>query len=80
MAAGDFLAASYVANRIATFQISYLCVGTHVISAQYYGDGRNQASKTSGSINVVITGTAPVFVQGATSTLTHNIPVTVTIQ
>jgi Big-like domain-containing protein len=74
------LAASIVSNGIATFQISYLSVGTHVISAQYYGDGRNQASKTNGSINVVITGTAPVFVQGTTSILTHNIPINVTIQ
>ena len=74
------LASAFVINGAATIHISYFQVGTHVISAQYSGDSDNQPSKTGGSINLAITGLAPVFVQGATSTLIHSMPLNVTIQ
>jgi subtilase family serine protease len=74
------LAASPVVNGTATFQISYLTVGTHMISAQYHGDSNNQPSKTSGSINQTITGTAYVFVTGTSPGLNNSTPLNVTIQ
>jgi hypothetical protein len=36
--------------------------------------------KTNGSLNVVVTGSAPVTVQGTTSYVTHTTPINVTIQ
>ena len=74
------LASAFIVNGSATIHISYLQVGTHVISADYSGDANNQSSRTSGSINVAISGMTTVFVQGATNTLTHSMPINVTIQ
>jgi hypothetical protein len=74
------VAAAQVVNGTAKMQLSNFLVGTHVFSAQYSGDSNTQPSKTNGSINVVITGTTSVFVQGATNTLTHSMPINVTIQ
>jgi len=73
---------SYVnlTNGTATLPINYFSVGTHVITAQYGGDANNFTSTTKGSINQVITGTAQIMVQGATSTLSHATPINVTIQ
>jgi Pro-kumamolisin, activation domain/Bacterial Ig-like domain (group 3) len=78
--AGSGIAAASVTNGVAKTQFSNLLVGTHVISAKYTGDANNQASQTNGAINQVITGTATVFVGGATSTLNHTIPINVMIQ
>jgi hypothetical protein len=73
-------AAANVVNGAATFQIPYLEVGTHVISAQYFGDSSHQPSKTSGSINQVITGNADIFVNGTSPGLFNSTRITVTIQ
>jgi hypothetical protein len=73
-------AVANVVNGAATFQIPYLEVGTHVISAQYFGDSNNQPSKTSGSINQVITGNADIFVNGTSPGLSNSTRITVTIQ
>ena len=77
---GAGLASAFVVNGSATIHINYLQVGTHVISADYSGDANNQPSKTSGSINVAITGLTVVFVQGATNSLTHSMPINVTLE
>jgi hypothetical protein len=77
---GFGLAGVGVVNGQATVQLNNLSVGTHVIVAQYTGDPNNLPSKTNGSINQVITGTAQIGVQGATSTLGHAASVNVTIQ
>lgn len=69
-----------VANGSATIQVGGLSVGTHSIGAQYQGDGLYLPSHTNGSLNVAVTGTTQVTVQGTTSTLTHSIPVNVTVQ
>jgi len=73
---GFGLAGVGVVNGQATVQLNNLSVGTHVIVAQYTGDPNNLPSKTNGSINQVITGTAQIGVQGATSTLGHARPLT----
>jgi hypothetical protein len=57
-----------------------LAVGTHVITAQYSGDYGNLPSSTKGSINQVITGTAPVYIDGTELTIDHTIVASVTIQ
>ncbi len=74
------LASALVVNGTATFQINYLTVGTHVISAQYAGDSNNQPSSTIGSINQVITGTTSIFVNGTSPNLFNSTPINVTIQ
>ena len=74
-----FVAANVI-NGAATFQLPYLEVGTHVISAQYFGDSSHQPSKTSGSISQVITGDADIFVNGTSPGLSNSTRITVTIQ
>jgi hypothetical protein len=78
--AGNGISTVAVANGAATAQFGNLTVGTHVITAQYSGDANNQASKTNGAINEVITGSAQVTVAGATSSLSHTAAINVTIQ
>lgn len=65
------VAGAPVVNGTATAQVSYITIGTHTLGAQYLGDSNNQGSQTAGSINVVITGTASVYVYGSTSILQH---------
>jgi hypothetical protein len=74
-----FTSASIV-NGTASVQESNMSIGTHIISAQYQGDANNEASKTIGSINQVITGNALISIIGATGGLTHSTYLTVTIQ
>jgi pro-kumamolisin-like protein/Big-like domain-containing protein len=69
-----------IVNGSASIPVSGLSVGTHSISAQYEGYQVYLPSHTNGSLNVAVTGTAQVSVQGATGTLIHTIPVNVTVQ
>jgi hypothetical protein len=66
-------------NGKAQAQVSLVLVGTHQVYAQYSGDAQNQTSQ-SGNLNIVTTGSAFVQISGTTGSLTHNVPVTVTIQ
>jgi hypothetical protein len=54
-----------VINSVATEQLGIGLVGTHTISARYRGDSNNQASQTSGTLNVVITGTGQLTVNAS---------------
>jgi subtilase family serine protease len=58
---------------------SILPAGTCTFSAHYFGDANNAPSQ-SGNLNIAITGSVSLQIIGQTSTLTHTIPVTVTIQ
>jgi hypothetical protein len=78
--AGAPIAYANVANGTASASISYLSVGTHVLTAQYSGDTNNLPSSTKGFINQVITGTTQIYISGATSVLSHLMPISVTIQ
>jgi len=77
---GVQFAIASVVNGTATVPLGGLYPGTHVITAQYSGDANNLPSRTNGSINQVITGNTQVYVQGTTSTLSHTMSVSVTIQ
>jgi Bacterial Ig-like domain (group 3) len=67
-------------NGTASVALNNETVGTHIISAQCGGDVIHPLLKTNGSLNVVVTGSAPVTVQGTTSYVTHTMPINVTIQ
>jgi hypothetical protein len=69
-----------LSNGTATLQAIGLSIGTHVITASYSGDTNNLPSKTSGSLNQVITGDAPLLIFGTTGGLTNQTAVLVTIQ
>ncbi|MHB8754776.1 MAG: Ig-like domain repeat protein [Candidatus Acidiferrales bacterium] len=53
--------------------------GGCTVTAQYSGDINNQPSQ-SGPINIVVTGDTQQLVDGQTGSVTHEIPVNVTIQ
>lgn len=65
---------------VATGNTAGFSVGTHVITAQYLGDQNNLRSNSAGALNVAVTGTAAISIQGVTSNVFHNIPLTVTVQ
>ena len=67
-------------NGTASVALNNETVGTHIISAQCGGDVTHPLLKTNGTLNVVVTGSAPVTVQGTTSYVTHTMPINVTIQ
>jgi hypothetical protein len=69
-----------IVNGTATATYTSSVVGTHMISALYYGDVNNLPSKTSGSVNQVFTGAATVGVSGTTSTINHSATINVAIQ
>ncbi len=77
---GAPLTSATVVNGTATFQLTYLAVGTHMINAQYGGDSRNQSSRTNGSINQVITGTTLVYFIASSTQISRTTQITVTIQ
>lgn len=77
---GRGIASASLVNGTGTTQISTLMIGTHFITAQYFGDSNNQPSTTSGSINQVITGTTLIYIYGTTSILQHYATSDVTIQ
>jgi hypothetical protein len=63
--------------QIGTDYLSF--IGDHQITAKYSGDPNNLAS-TSPPVSQVITGTSSLYVQGATGSDTHAIPVTISLQ
>jgi hypothetical protein len=69
-----------IVNGTATATYTSHVVGTHMITAVYYGDTYNLPSRTSGPVNQVFTGTATVGVSGTTSTISHSASINVTIQ
>ncbi len=77
---GAPLTSATVVNGTATFQLTYLAIGTHMINAQYGGDSKNQSSKTSGSINQVITGSTQVYFIASSTQISRTTQITVTIQ
>jgi hypothetical protein len=77
---GSVFDSASVVNGTAVLTYNGLVVGTHVISAQYSGDVNNQASRTSGAIDQVITGTAYVVISGSSAGNIHAAQINVTIQ
>jgi len=69
-----------LSDGTATLRAIGLSIGTHVITASYSGDSNNLPSSTNGSLNQVITGTAPLVIFGTTGGLTHQTSALVTVQ
>lgn len=63
----------------ATFVLPYNGVGIFPYSAKYNGDTQNLTSSSS-RLNEVYTGSTQVYLQGQTSTLTHQTTVTLNLQ
>ena len=77
---GWFASPSAVTSGVAQIQLSGLTVGVHTVAAQYSGDSNTFASKTNGSLNVAVTGSAGLTVQGATGGQSHGIGLNFTLQ
>ncbi len=67
-------------NGVAQLQTSSIQVGTHTIKAQYSGDANTLPSQTAGSLNVVVTGSASLTIQGNTGGLAHQIGLAFNLQ
>ena len=69
-----------ITNGVAQLQTSSIQIGTHTIKAQYSGDGNTLPSQTAGSLNVVVTGSASLTIQGNTGGLVHQIGLAFNLQ
>jgi hypothetical protein len=66
-----FSVSSPVVAGVAQGQIGGLAVGVHTFTAQYSGDANTLSSQTNGSLNVAVTGSTGLTLQGSTGGLTH---------
>ncbi|MGH9740831.1 MAG: Ig-like domain repeat protein [Candidatus Acidiferrum sp.] len=71
---------SPVVAGVAQTQITGLAVGVHSFSAQYSGDTNNLSAQTNGTLNVAITGSTGLTLQGSTGGLSHSAGVTFNLQ
>jgi hypothetical protein len=66
-----FSVSSPVVAGVAQAQISGLAVGVHTFTAQYSGDANTLGSQTNGSLNIAVTGSTGLTLQGSTGGLSH---------
>jgi hypothetical protein len=76
---GSFVNSAALIGNTATISGVTPFLGVYSLTAQYTGDLKNDPS-TSAGVNVGVTGTSSIGVQGVTSTIDHMSEVTYTIQ
>jgi hypothetical protein len=77
---GGFSVSSPVVAGVAQAQVSGLVVGVHTFAAQYSGDANTLSSQTNGSLNIAVTGSTALTVQGSTGGLAHLIAINFSLQ
>jgi hypothetical protein len=71
---------SAVVAGVAQAQIGGLAVGVHTFTAQYSGDANTLGSQTNGSLNIAVTGSTGLTLQGSTGGLAHLTAVSFNLQ
>jgi len=76
---GNFSGSANLNGNTAVISGEQPWLGIYVLTAQYTGDASNNPSISAG-VNLVVTGTSYIGIQGVTSTIDHFYQVTYTIQ
>jgi hypothetical protein len=66
-----FASPTPVVAGAAQVQLTNLSVGIHTVSARYSGDANTLGSQTNGSLNIAVTGSTGLTLQGSTGGLAH---------
>jgi len=77
---GGFSVSSPVVAGVAQAQVGGLAVGVHTFAAQYSGDANTLRSQTNGSLNIAVTGSTGLTLQGSTGGLAHLTAITFNLQ